>query len=77
MPNWRRAFVAVETRFFAVVTVGRRPIFGSHEAQTILGTLIPECKKAHPFNPRAIVLLADHLHAIWRLLRGVVNDSLR
>ena len=75
MPNWRRAVVPGGTFFFTVVTDQRRPIFSSANARTILGNVIRECQRTHPFEVRAIVLLPDHLHAIWCMPRGDSNYS--
>ena len=75
MPNWRRAFVPGGTYFFTVVTDQRRPIFESDAARTILGNVIRECLRSHPFEVRAIVLLPDHLHSIWCMRSGDANYS--
>ena len=75
MPNWRRAVVPGGTYFFTVVTDQRRPIFEAADARTILGNVIRECQQSHPFEVRAIVLLPDHLHAIWCMPRGDANYS--
>ncbi len=77
MPNWRRAHVPGGTFFFTVVADQRRPIFSSETARTILGNVIRESQSTHPFKILAIVLLPDHLHAIWELPRGDTNYSAR
>ena len=70
MPDFRRYFVPGGTYFFTLVTAGRRPLFGHEEARTLLGKIVrEECKRA-PFETVAIVLLPDHLHAIWTLPPG-------
>ena len=63
------------TYFFTVVTDRRRPIFESETARTILGNVLRECQRSHPFEIRAIVLLPDHLHAIWCMPPGDANYS--
>ena len=56
--------------FFTVVTDRRRPIFDDAHARKILGSVFRECRVQWDFEVRAIVLLPDHLHAIWSLPRG-------
>ena len=73
MPNWRRAFVPGGTFFFTVVTDGRRPIFESEIASTILGNVMRECIAKHPVDYLAFVLLPDHLHATWCMPPGDAN----
>ena len=75
MPNWRRAVVPGGTFFFTVVTDQRRPVFTTPNARTILGNVIRECQQTHPFEIRALVLLPDHLHAIWCMPSGDANYS--
>jgi putative transposase len=75
MPNWRRSRVPGGTFFFTIVTDNRRPIFKSDSAKNLLGDIIRECQASHPFEMPAIVLLPDHLHAIWNLPRGDTNYS--
>ena len=70
MPNWRRAYVPGGTFFFTVVTDRRVPIFGHPAARAILGSLLRRCQLKWPFEINAIVLLPDHLHAIWSLPSG-------
>jgi putative transposase len=45
----------------------RYPFFAKEEARTLLGTVVREVQKEMPFKTVAIVLLPDHLHAIWTL----------
>jgi len=73
MPNWRRAFIPGGTFFFTVVTDERRPLFDSPVARNLLGNVIRECQSTHPFAVQAIVLLPDHLHAIWCMPQGDSN----
>ncbi len=63
MPEYRRWRQSGETYFFTVVTDGRRPIFADPVARTLLG--------------QAIVLLPDHLHAIWAMPEQDGDYSLR
>lgn len=41
----------------------------------MLGDVIRECQREWPFDINAIVLLPDHLHAIWTLPPGDANYS--
>jgi putative transposase len=75
MPNYRRAQVAGGTFFFTVVTHRRRRIFHRAENRTLLGDAIRSCRENWPFEINAIVLLPDHLHAIWTLPKGDGNFS--
>jgi len=67
MPDYRRYFVEGGTYFFTLVTAGRIPLFRSAAARRLLGHLLREKRQASPFVTVAIVLLPDHLHAIWTL----------
>ena len=75
MPNYRRAHVPGGTFFFTVVTHRRRKLFDSESNQKFLGDVIRECQRDWPFEMNAIVLLPDHLHAIWTLPPGDANFS--
>ena len=77
MPSYRRNYVPGATYFFTVVTHHRRPILDSPSAQKILGDVFRECQRNWPFRMDAIILLPDHLHAIWRLPRGDDAFSMR
>ena len=74
MPNWRRAHVPGGSYFFTVVTDNRTPLFASPNARSILGSILRRCLLQRPFTLNAIVLLPDHLHAIWSLPPG--DDAL-
>ncbi|HEY4259891.1 MAG TPA: transposase, partial [Schlesneria sp.] len=70
MPNYRRYFVPGGTYFFTIVTANRHPLFRNDRARTILGQAIRDELTNKPFEQIAIVLLPDHLHAIWALPSG-------
>ncbi len=70
MPDFRRYFVAGGTYFFTLVTAERRPIFHEESARVILGNAIRDQQKERPFKLVAIVLLPEHMHAIWSLPSG-------
>jgi putative transposase len=67
MPNYHRVFQPGGTFFFTVVTASRSQWLCSENARALLRTVLLECKERWPFDIDAIVLLPDHLHAIWRL----------
>lgn len=77
MPNYRRAFVPGAKYFFTLVTDRRRRLFQQDHARTILGDCMRECREKWPFERLAIVLMPDHLHAIWSLPRDDANYSQR
>lgn len=70
MPNYRRYRVPGGTYFFTVVTQGRARILTTAEARKSFRAAIEECRRQWPFRIDGIVLLPDHLHAIWSLPRG-------
>ena len=70
MPNWRRAHVPGGSYFFTVVTDRRARFLTDAPARPLLGSLIRRCQLKWPFTINALVLLPDHLHAIWSLPPG-------
>ena len=70
MPNFRRYFVPGGSYFFTVVTYRRARFLCDESARRILGENIRECQRTWPFVVNAMVLLPDHLHAIWSLPTG-------
>jgi putative transposase len=70
MPDYRRWFVAGGSFFFTVVVHGRRPLFANPRAVTLLGGVMRDCLVRWPVTVNAIVLLPDHLHAIWTMPTG-------
>jgi putative transposase len=77
MPNYRRNRVAGGTHFFTVVTLRHRPILTTDIARPILHRALAGVQRKRPFAIDAIVLLPDHLHAIWTLPAGESDYSLR
>ena len=63
--------------FFTVVTHHRRPILTTDIARPLLRQAFREVQRERPFELTAIVLLPDHLHAIWELPRGDSDYSTR
>lgn len=77
MPDYRRAFVPGGTFFFTVVSDRRVPIFNRPLARSLLRAAMDQTARRWPFDVRAMVLLPDHLHAIWTLPEGDVDFSRR
>lgn len=53
--------------FVTVVTHGRWPMFTTDVERRCLRDAIRDVRADHPLSILGIVLLPDHLHAIWRL----------
>jgi putative transposase len=70
MADYRRYFVPGGSYFFTVVTKGRKPLFAEEPARNLLGEVMRDAKRQWPFEINAIVLLPEHLHAIWSLPPG-------
>ncbi len=67
--RYRRAAVAGGTYFFTVNLADRdRALLTEHAA--VLRDTIRTVKIRHPFEIDAMVILPDHLHAIWTLPAG-------
>src|ERR1700719_1854734 len=77
MPNFRRAYVPGGTFFFTVNTDRRAKIFCDPMARSILGNVIRQCQSRWPVQIDAIVLLPDHLHALWTLTPDDADYSTR
>jgi putative transposase len=77
MSNYRRAHISGGIFFFTVVTERRARILCQPAARTALGEAFRECKRRWPFQIDAMVLLPDHLHAIWTLPPGDTAYSKR
>jgi len=52
---------------FTVVTKRREPILITTKGWMLLGGVMRECLQRWPFEILGIILLPDHLHAIFRL----------
>jgi len=73
--DYRRARVPGGTYFFTLVTAHRQPLLVKKIDR--LREAFRLVKRRHPFHIDAIVVLPDHLHAIWRLPPGDSNYPLR
>jgi putative transposase len=76
MTNYRRAHVAGATYFFTV-NIARRDtnLLVDHIAS--LREALQYVRRRHPFAIDAMVVLPDHLHAVWTLPPGDADHSLR
>jgi putative transposase len=76
MVNFRRSKVAGGTYFFTVNLRNRRTTTLTDNIDLLRGSF-HETKLRHPFHIDAIVILSDHLHAIWTLPDRDTNYSTR
>ena len=76
MPDYRRAFVANGCWFFTHNLLDRRQTLLVDHIDA-LRQAFAETQKKYPFDIAAIVVLPDHLHAIWTLPPDDVDFSTR
>ena len=69
MTEYRRNFIAGGSFFFTVNLAERRLSLLTSHIDELLNA-IRETRKCHPFIIDAIVVLPDHLHAVWTLPEG-------
>ena len=77
MPAFVRASQPGGTFFFTLVTYQRRHIFADASARAHLRRSILETRQRRPFDMPAVVLLPNHLHALWTLPEGDADFSTR
>jgi putative transposase len=77
MSNYRRCYVPGGCYFFTVVTHARMPLFKTEEHVNLLRASVRDVMSTHPFEIQAMVVLPDHLHAVWRLPDGDDDFSRR
>jgi len=70
MTNYRRNFLKGGAYFFTVVTYERRPLLTTETNIARLREAFRRTQQAHPFEIEAIVILPDHIHAVWQLPDG-------
>jgi putative transposase len=75
--HYRRWYVKGGNSFFTLVTYHRFPLFNDSGARRLLGDVMREVRSERPFETVAIVLLPDHLHAVWTLPQGEADFSSR
>jgi putative transposase len=74
--RYRRANVAGGTYFFTVNLAERQRTLLVDQVD-VLREVMREVKRRHPFHIDAMVILPDHLHAIWTLPAGDSNFATR
>jgi len=77
MTSYRRCRVSGGTFFFTVVTFGRQPLLDSAQNVDVLRRAFRRVQVEHPFTVDAMVVLPDHLHAVWTLPPDDADYSLR
>lgn len=71
MSNYRRCFVPGGSYFFTVVTERRAKILGNDLARDLLRAAFQDYfQRWQPFRVDAMVMLQDHMRAIWTLPPG-------
>ena len=75
--QYRRDYTAGATYFFTVVIFRRIPLLGTPEAVTILREAVRAERQRRPFHIDAMVILPDHIHAIWTLSPDDADYSIR
>ena len=76
MPNYRRAFVPGGCWFFTVNLLDRRRrLLTEHIDALRAATRLTQTR--HPFTIDAMVVLPDHIHAVWTLPPDDTGFSLR
>jgi putative transposase len=76
MPNYRRAFVPGGCWFFTVNLLERRQRLLVEQIDR-LREAIAQTRQRYPFEIDAIVVLPDHLHAVWTLPTDDADFSTR
>jgi putative transposase len=76
MPNYRRAFVPGGCWFFTVNLLERRNTLLVDHIDTLRDAM-ERTRNSYPFVIDAVVVLPDHLHAVWTLPPGDADFSLR
>ncbi|MDZ7754721.1 MAG: transposase [Gammaproteobacteria bacterium] len=70
MSRYRRAHIPGGCFFFTVVTHDRVPLFRDESAVARLRNALRRVTAKRPFTIDAIVVLPDHIHALWHLPEG-------
>lgn len=77
MADYRRCYVPGGSFFFTVVTERRAAILGNDLSRDLLRAAFRACGQRWPFRVDALVMLRDHLHAIWTLPQDDTDYSKR
>jgi putative transposase len=76
MTNYRRNFLAGGSFFFTVNLADRRLRLLTEHVD-LLRQAFRDVRRRHPFAIEAVVVLPDHLHAIWTLPEGDADFAVR
>jgi putative transposase len=76
MTSYRRNFIPGGSFFFTVNIADRRQSLLTTHIELLRGAF-RETRQRHPFTIDAIVVLPDHLHAIWTTPEGDANYATR
>ncbi|MFZ1884399.1 MAG: transposase [Rhodoplanes sp.] len=76
MPNYRRAFIPGGCWFFTVNLLERRETLLVDHIET-LREAVSATRQKYPFTIDAIVVLPNHLHAVWTLSPTDADFSIR
>jgi REP-associated tyrosine transposase len=76
MPNYRRAFVPGGCWFFTVNLLDRRATLLLDNVEA-LRDAVRATQQSYPFHIDAMVVLPDHLHAVWTLPPDDADFSVR
>jgi REP-associated tyrosine transposase len=76
MTNYRRNFVSGGSYFFTVNLADRRLRLLTEHID-VLRTAFRDTRARHPFAIEAMVVLPEHLHAVWTLPEGDADFALR
>jgi len=74
--KYRRANIPGATYFFTVNLADRSSNLLTEQIGS-LRNAVQKVRQSHPFDIVAMVVLPDHLHAIWRLPEGDADFPLR
>ena len=77
MPNYRRAFVPGGCWFFTVNLLDRRRSASHRRYRGTAGCHSKDARQRYAFHIDAIVVLPEHLHAVWTLPPGDADFSTR
>jgi putative transposase len=77
MADYHRCYVPGGSFFFPVVTERRAAILGDDLSRDLLRVAFRTCRQRWPFRVDALVMLRDHLRAIWTLPPGDTDYSKR
>src|SRR5690625_7238120 len=76
MTNYRRAFLPDGSFFFTVNLADRRRSLLTDHIDLLRGAF-RYVRQRHPFSIDAMVVLPDHLHAVWTLPAGDADFATR